>query len=207
MGRHKQPASTLFSLFIRLSMTHFLRDRFMQNPTFMKRPSYGQVMNCLACVLFGGIAAAAQTPGQKSDTGVVATLSITGCLERWAPDPAAAGDPSAAKPPAGVQFMLTQAEGLAASATSETGKAQAAPPERYLLLESKTVDYAAHLSHRVRIAGTIAPQPSAGASLAQQIVDPSTRETNLPARPETVSYDGNLVDVSALTMVARSCGK
>lgn len=164
-------------------------------------------MNCVACVLLGGMTVAAQTPGQKSDTGVVATLSITGCLERWTPDPAAGGDPASLKPPAGVQFMLTHAEGQAASATSNTGKPQSAPPERYLLLESKTVDYAAHLNHRVRIAGTIAPQPSTGASLAQQIVDPSTRETNLPARPETASYDGNLVDVSALTMVARSCGK
>jgi hypothetical protein len=196
----------LFSLFVRLS-TIGGKARFMQNHRYMKRRTHGQFLNCLTCVLLGGITAAAQAPAQKSDTGVVATLSITGCLERWAPDPAAASDPSAAKPPAGVQFMLTHAEGQAASATSNTGTPQSAPPERYLLLESKTVDYAAHLNHRVRIAGTIAPQPSAGASLAQQIVDPSTRETNLPVRAETVSYDGNLVDVSALTMVARSCAK
>ena len=171
----------------------------------MKLLSNGQITSCLACVLLAGTTIAAQAPGKKSDTGVVATLSVTGCLERWAPDPAASAD-AAAKPPAGVLFMLTHAEGQSASATSESPSAQTAPaPERYLLLESKTVDYAAHLNHRVRIAGTIAPQPSTGASLAQQIVDPATRETNLPEKAETASYSGNLVDVSALTMVAKSC--
>ena len=102
--------------------------------------------------------------------------------------------------------MLTDAQGQSASATSGAPAPQSAPaPRRYLLLENKTVDYAAHVNHRVRIAGSIAPQPSTGASLAQQIVDPSTRETNLPAQAETASYDGNLVDVSELTMVASGC--
>lgn len=168
----------------------------------MKRTSISQV---IACVMLSGIVTAAQAPAQTSKTGVVATLSVTGCLERWAPDAGSGGD-AAAKPPAGVQFMLTHAQGQSASATSGAPTTQAAPsPDRYLLLESKTVDYAAHLNHRVRITGTIAPQPSTGASLAQQIEDPSTRETNLPAKAETASYDGNLVDVSGLTMVARSC--
>lgn len=162
-------------------------------------------MICLVCLFsFRGIAGA-QAPGRKSDTGVVAALSVTGCLVRWAPD-ASSGGGAAAKPPAGVEFMLTDAQGQSASATSASPSAQPAPaPKRYLLLENKTVDYAAHLNHRVRIDGSIAPQPSTGASVAQQIVDPSTRETNLPAQAETASYDGNLVDVAALTMVARSC--
>jgi hypothetical protein len=177
---------------------------FMQNPVIMKLPTSRPIMICLACMLWSGIAGG-QGRSQKSDAGVVATLSVTGCLVRWAPD-VSGGGAASAKPPAGVEFMLTDAQGQSASATSASPAAQPAPaPKRYLLLENKTVDYAAHVNHRVRIAGSIAPQPSTGASLAQQIVDPSTRETNLPAQAETVSYDGNLVDVSALTMVARSC--
>ncbi|MEO7156257.1 MAG: hypothetical protein ABI039_01770 [Vicinamibacterales bacterium] len=170
----------------------------------MKRTQLNQV---IAWVMLSGSVTAAQAPGQPqpSKTGVVATLSVTGCLVRWAPDSTTNAD-AAPKPPAGVQFMLTHGQGLAASATSNAPTTQPAPsPDRYLLLESKTIDYAAHLNHRVRIDGTIAPQPSTGASLAQQIEDPSTRETNLPAKAETASYDGNLVDVSTLTMVARSC--
>ena len=170
----------------------------------MKLRASGHALRCLAFVLLSGIVTAAQAPTQKSETGVVATLSVTGCLERWAPDAAAGGD-AAANPPAGVHFVLTQAVGQSASATSNSPAAQTAPtPERYLLLDNTSVDYAAHLNHRVRIAGTIAPQPSTGASLAQQLADPSTRETNLPAKAETASYGGNLVDVSALTMVART---
>lgn len=149
----------------------------------------------------------AQAPAQKSETGVVATVQLTGCLERWAPESGAAVD-AAAKPPAGVQYMLTSVEGQAASATSSAPARQpVAAAGRYLLLESKGVDYAAHVNHRVRIAGTIAPQPSTGASPAQQAVDPSSRETNLPVRPEAESYDGNLVDVSSLTMVSRACAR
>lgn len=171
----------------------------------MKRRTSGQAVQCLAFVLLSGIVTVAQAPTQKTETGVVATLSVTGCLERWAPDGTASGD-AASTPPAGVHFMLTQAAGQSASATSNSPAPQPAPtPERYLLLDNKSIDYAAHLNHRVRIAGTIAPQPSTGASLAQQLADPSTRETNLPAQAETASYDGNLVDVSALTMVARTC--
>lgn len=177
----------------------------MQKTLFMNLRNNGLVMSCLTCVLLGGIVTAAHAPDQKAETGVVATLTVTGCLERWAPDASATGD-AAAKPPAGVQFMLTNAQGQSASATSTSPAAQPAPtPQRFLLLESKAVDYASHAGHRVRIAGTIAPQPSTGASVAQQIADPSTRETNLPARAETASYDGNLVEVSALTMVARTC--
>jgi len=174
----------------------------------MSRPkNYDHVVTFMLCALLGGVAAVAQAP-QKSDTGVVATISVTGCLARWTPDPAAGGEAAAAKPPAGVQYMLTHAEGQAASATSSTTTPQPVTRhERYLLLEAKGVDYAAHVNHRVRIVGTIAPQPSTGASPAQQAADPSSRETNLPDRPEAASYDGNLVDVSTLTMVSRSCAR
>jgi len=171
----------------------------------MKVRITAQITKCLVCVLLVGTTIAAQAPAQKSDTGVVATLSVTGCLVRWAADVstnAGAGE----KPPAGVEFMLIDAQGQSASATSDSPAPQTAPsPKRYLLLENKTIDYAAHANHRVRIAGTVAPQPSTGASLTQQIVDPSTRETNLPAQAETTSYGGNLVDVSALTMIAPTC--
>lgn len=177
----------------------------MQNTVFMKFRTSGRIMIGLACMLLSSGLGEAQAPGQKSDTGVVATLSVTGCLVRWVPD-ASPGGGAAAKPPAGVEFMLTDAQGQSASATSGAPAPRPAPaPKRYLLLENKTVDYAAHVNHRVRIAGSIAPQPSTGASLAQQIAEPSTRETNLPAHAETASYDGNLVDVSSLTMVASSC--
>jgi hypothetical protein len=194
----------LFSLFIRLSITGIFGLLYAK-PVFMKLRISGRLTIHLACVLLLSGVVAAQATGQKSETGVVATLSVTGCLARWAPDGSAGGG-AAEKPPAGVEFMLTDAQGQSASATSNAAAPQPAPaPRRYLLLDNKTVDYAAHVDHRVRIAGTIAPQPSAGASLAQQIVDPSTRETNLPSQAETASYDGNLVDVSALTMVARTC--
>lgn len=163
---------------------------------------------CIAGVLSSGTVSTMQQAPTKSDTGVVATLAVTGCLVRWAPDPAAGGDPAAAKPPAGVEYMLTNAEGQAASTTANTATPQAAAKqERYLLLPAKGVNYAAHVNHRVQIVGTIAPQPSTGASPVQQVVDPSSRETNLPARPEAESYDGNLVDVSGLKMVARSCDR
>ena len=162
-----------------------------------------RIIVCVVCVLLGGGAPIGQAPAQKSDAGVVATLSVTGCLERWSADPAAA----ATQPPAGVEYMLTNVEGQTVSATSTTSTPQrAVATERYLLLPAKGVDYASHLHHRVRIAGTIAPQPSTGASLAQQLADPGSRETNLPATPEAKSYGGNLVEVSALTMIARSCG-
>ncbi len=168
-------------------------------------PGTARIILCVACLLLGGITANGQ--GQQPDAGVVATLSVTGCLERWAPMPAAGGDPAVVAP-AGVEFMLTQIEGQTVSATSTTSTAQpAAAKERYLLLPAKGMNYAAHLNHRVRIAGTIAPQPSTGASLAQQLTDPGSRETNLPAVPEAASYGGNLVEVSTLTMVARSCGQ
>lgn len=130
------------------------------------------------------------------------TVTATGCLERWT---AEAGVP-ADKGPAGVTFVLTGIEGGTTSSASGTSKTTPASPQaRYLLLPDSKVDYAAHLNHRVRIAGTIAPQPSAGASLADGVADPATRETNLPSGGAKPAYQDNLIEVSALTMVARDC--
>lgn len=120
-------------------------------------------------------------------------VTATGCIERWQAEPTAAGIP-ADKGPAGVTYVLTRIQGEAA--------------KRYLLLPDPKVNFAAHLNHRVTLTGTIAPQPSAGASVADSIADPATRETNLPsggAKPE--AYQDNLIEVSTLTMVARACGQ
>lgn len=117
-------------------------------------------------------------------------VNATGCLERWRAAEATAAD----KGPAGVMYVLTRIEG------------ETSPPKRFLLLPDPKINYAAHLSHLVKIAGTIAPQPSAGASIADAIADPATRETNLPAGEKAEVYQDNLIEVSALTMVARTCG-
>ena len=105
--------------------------------------------------------------------------------------------------------MLTRVQGETQSASAAgAGKTGTTSPQaRYLLLPDSKVDFAAHLNHRVKITGTIAPQPSAGASLADAIADPATRETNLPADEKSEAYRDNLVEVSALTMVARACGE
>jgi hypothetical protein len=133
------------------------------------------------------------------------TVTATGCLERWRGD-AAAGVP-ADKGPAGVTFVLTRIHGETTSASAGESKTAATSPQaRYLLLPDPKVDYAAHLNHLVKIAGTIAPQPSAGASVGDAIADPATRETNLPADEKSEAYQDNLIEVSALTMVARTCG-
>ena len=136
---------------------------------------------------------------------MVATVTATGCLERWAPTP---GD-TAGKAPDGVQFVLTGIEGLTASATSAgVGTSEKTPPAaRYLLLPQPSMNLAAHLNHRVKIDGTIAPQPSEGASLADNLSNPAARETNLPEGGESKSYRDNLIELSSLTMVAGSCGK
>jgi len=140
---------------------------------------------------------------------VAATVTATGCLERWRADVAASAAGAVAdKGPAGVAYMLTGVQGETQSASGAgIGKTETTSPQtRYLLLPDPKVDFAAHLNHRVRITGTIAPQPSAGASLVDTIADPSTRETNLPADSKSEAYQDNLIEVSALTMVARACG-
>jgi hypothetical protein len=59
----------------------------------------------------------------------------------------------------------------------------------------------------VKVVGSIAPQPSEGASAVDRAVDPSRAETNLPEQPASEAYRTNLIEVSSLTMVSRSCGK
>jgi hypothetical protein len=136
---------------------------------------------------------------------VVATVSATGCIERWSPQ---SGD-TTAKAPDGVQYVLTRIDGKTLSATSAGGGAPEQTPAaaRYLLLSQPSQNLAAHLNHRVKIDGTIAPQPTEGASLADNLSNPAARETNLPEGPESKSYRDNLVDVSSLTMIANSCGQ
>jgi hypothetical protein len=159
----------------------------------------------MGLALLASSVGSAQQPPVKSKAGVVATVSATGCVEKWTPQ---AGD-ATAKAPDGVQFVLTHIEGRTASATSaDAGTPEQTPPSaHYLLLAQPSLNLGAHLNHRVRIDGTIAPQPTEGASLPDHLANPATRETNLPEGPESKSYRDNLVEVSSLTMVAASCGK
>ena len=148
--------------------------------------------------------------GEKPVAGVVATVTLTGCLERWHADPAAASsDETAAKAPAGAEFMLTNVDGQVAPAPAAGGSTtpRQEHDKKYLLLSSPTLNLAAHVNHTVTIAGSITPQPSEGASPAEKIAEPSRAETNLPSGPRSEAYRLNLVEVSTVTMVARSCGK
>jgi hypothetical protein len=155
-----------------------------------------------------GTPPAAQTG--RPVAGVVASVTLTGCLERWssAASPSPTGAPTE-KAPAGAEFVLTQVAGQSESATSAgSGTTERADPKaRYLLLPSPSMDFAAHLNHTVKVVGTIAPQPSEGASAVDHAINPSSSETNLPERPEAKAYQSNLIEVSSLTMVSRSCGK
>jgi hypothetical protein len=156
-------------------------------------------------VLAGRSSASQQpAPSAKASTGVVATVSATGCVERWSPMP---GD--TATRPDGVEFVLTRVDGQTASANAAgSGTAGATPPAtRYLLLSQPTLKQAAHVNHRVKIDGTIAPQPTQGASLSDSLANPAARETNLPEGPEPKSYRDNLIDVSHLAMIGRECGE
>lgn len=159
----------------------------------------------VAIVGFAGRSAAFQQPTQsgKASTGVVATVSATGCVERWSPAP---GE-TATKPPDGVEFVLTQIDGKTESATASGAGTPARTPSaaRYLLLSQPSLNLAAHVNHRVKIDGTIAPQPTQGASLPDSLANPAARETNLPEGPEPKSYRDNLIDVASLAMVAREC--
>lgn len=121
---------------------------------------------------------------------VAPAVTATGCLEHWRAEAGAAT--AVDKGPAGVTYVLIRIQGGA--------------DKRYLLLPDPKINYAAHLNHLVTIAGKIAPQPAPGASLSDAIADPATRETNLPAAGRPEAYQDNLIEVSALTMVARTCG-
>ncbi|MEO7158090.1 MAG: hypothetical protein ABI039_11030 [Vicinamibacterales bacterium] len=107
-----------------------------------------------------------------------------------------------------MEYVLTHIEGRTASATAAgAGVPERTPPStRYLLLSQPSVDLSTHLNHRVKIDGTISPQPTQGASLTDTLVNPAARETNLPEGPEPTSYRDNVIDVASLTMVARGCG-
>ena len=142
--------------------------------------------------------------------GVVASITATGCLERWNSDQeaSATGAPPDA-PPAGAHYVLTQVEGREASATAAGGGTPGKPNRdtRYLLLTKTAADFDAHLHHTVKVVGTIAPQPTEGALPSERAADPSRSETNLPNGPERRSYRDNLIEVSSLTMVSAKCGK
>ena len=146
----------------------------------------------------------------KPVAGVVASVTVTGCLQQWsaAAPPSPTGAP-ADRAPAGAEFVLTQVEGQTESATSASGgkTEPAGAKARYLLLPSPSTDFAMHLNHKVKVVGTIAPQPSEGASAADHAINPSSSETNLPEHPESGAYQTNLIEVSSLTMVSRNCGK
>ncbi len=162
------------------------------------------------CVAVGTIIGA-QTPAPQTEkpvAGVVATVTLTGCLERWSNEatPSPDGAPGA-KAPAGAEFVLTNVEGQTASATG-AGATSAPTREhdaRYLLLSSPTMAFAPHLNHTVTVVGSITPQPSEGASPAERIADPSRAETNLPAGPRSEAYRLNLVEVAKMTMVSNTC--
>jgi hypothetical protein len=161
---------------------------------------------CGSALLIGSVVHAQQPPqAAQAKTGVVATVTATGCVERWTPQP---GD-TTTKPPDGVQFILTHIEGKTASATTAGAPAteKTPPAAHYLLLPQPSLNLAAHVNHRVRVDGTIAPQPTEGASPADVAINPAARETNLPEAPESKSYRDNLIDVKSLTMVAGTCGK
>lgn len=174
-----------------------------------------RILMCGTFALAGGIALGAQTgqpPAPRAETpaaGVVASVTLTGCLEPFVAESAASpSDESAAQTPAGVKFMLTQANGQAtpAPAAGGGGGATAERDQKYLLLSSPTLALAPHVNHTVKVVGTITPQPAPGATAEDKLADPSRAETNLPAGPRPEAYRLNLVEVSTITMVAKTCG-
>ena len=139
--------------------------------------------------------------------GVVASVTATGCLERWTPSTTDTTQPNE-KGPSGVEYVLTHVDGVTQSKTSAGGGVleRTPPTTRYLLLPDPSLNLALHLNHRVQIVGTIAPQPSKGASARDQAIDPSSSETNLPAGAKPEPFSDNIVEISKLTMIDRRCG-
>lgn len=188
--------------------SHFLeKGSLCATQGVMESPmSKSVLISCIAATLAATTAQAQQPPqAAQAKTGVVATVSATGCVERWTAQP---GD-TTTRPPDGVQFVLTHIDGKTASATTAGAPPieKTPPAAQYLLLPQPSLNLAAHVNHRVRIDGTIAPQPSEGASPADAAINPAARETNLPEHGESKSYRDNLIDVKSLTMVAATCGK
>jgi len=171
--------------------------------------SCGSIAFAASTALFAQTAPPPSASAQKPLAGVVASVTLTGCIERWSSEatPSPTGAPTE-KAPAGAEYVLTNVDGQAASANAAGGgkPTQAQAEKRYLLLSTSKQDFAPHVNHTVKIVGTIAPQPSEGASPAERAIDPSKSETNLPERPSE-AYQANLVEVSSLTMVSRECGK
>ncbi len=168
------------------------------------------ILMCGTLGLAAGTVLGAQTPPPQTEkpvAGVVATVTLTGCLERWTSE--ATPSPDGAPPekaPAGAEFVLTNVAGQTASATAGAAATPARERgARYLLLSSPTMAFAPHLNHTVTVVGSITPQPSEGASAAERIAEPSRSETNLPAGPRSEAYRLNLVEVSKLTMVSATC--
>ncbi|MEP7116941.1 MAG: hypothetical protein ABI880_05135 [Acidobacteriota bacterium] len=151
---------------------------------------------------------ATRTPpeAEKPVAGVVASIVLTGCLERWS-DAAMKTGAAADTAPAGAEFVLTTVDGNITPPAGAAGREKTAPKARYLLLSSPTMNYAQHVNHIVKVVGSIAPQPAEGASVADRIAEPGRAETNLPAGPTSEAYRLNLVEVASLTMVAKTCGK
>ena len=166
---------------------------------------------CMASLAAAAGLRAAAEPRVQRDTprvGVVASVTATGCIERWTPSaPDTARTPG--KSPGGIEYVLTHIDGVTRSNTAANGGVpeRTSPNTRYLLLPDPSLKLASHVNHRVAIVGTIAPQPSQGASAGDQIVDPSSRETNLPGAGQPEPFSDNLVEISKLTMIDRRCGK
>jgi hypothetical protein len=159
-------------------------------------------------VLVRAVSIDSQSQTDKPKTGVVATVTATGCVERWRPIAPAMAQPNS-HAPSGVEYVLTHVEGVTQSATAAGGGVpeSTSPTTRYLLLPDPARAFASHLNHRVKIVGTIAPQPADGATATDQLTDPSSSETNLPAGPRPAAYQDNVVEVSTLTVISKGCGK
>jgi hypothetical protein len=151
-------------------------------------------------------AQAAPPPSQADQprAGVVATVALTGCLERWTSNaPASPTGAAAEPPPAGAEYVLTGVKDAVPPAGGSAEESPSAP--QYLLLPSPKLNFATHVNQMVKVSGTIAPQPSPGASPADRAIDPSSSETNLPERPTPDTYRANLVEVTSITTVAAAC--
>lgn len=170
-----------------------------------------RILMCGTAALACGAVLAAQTAQpprvEKPAAGVVAAVTLTGCLQRVPADLATGGSDERPAVPAGVTHILTMADGVAIPAP-ETGAGGAPTVERdrrFLLLAGPTMPLAPHENHTVKVVGTITPQPAPGATTEEKIAEPSRAETNLPAGPTPEAYRLNLVEVASVTMVSRSC--
>jgi hypothetical protein len=164
-------------------------------------------LSSLGAISLGVLAPQPSAQQKTPRTGVVATVTATGCVQRWTPSTADTTQPDD-KGPSGVEYVLTDVQGETRSQTAAGGGVaeRTSPATRYLLLPDPSLSLRSHLNHRVQIVGTVAPQPSKGASPRDEVIEPSSRETNLPTtQPE--SFTDNVVEISKLTMLARKCAK